>query len=377
MTAPAIGAVHFTRPYVDISSEDSIGLWVEAHDSQSGIGRVEADLTGPNGRWHELAFESVTPFLMAATPVQVPPSTPAGRYRVSRLSVADRAGNRVVLDAAALEAAGIDANFDVFEGPDVEGPELTAYSLSPETLDTSANPGSVRFSLTATDDLSGVEDAAALIRRPDSDDPLCFPCGHRVPSVLASGTIFDGIWTEDLPLPRFATAGTYAVTAVVLYDRAGNETVYDHEELEDLGYPVEFTQIGGGDSEPPEIVDFWMNPGALQTSSGNGTIEFFLRVQDDLSGVGETADSVFEQMRVDFHPPHAFEWWFSDAGTTQVSGTQLDGVWRFRVTLPREAETGTWRIPALVAADHAGNETLLRGAELNATGWDLTVENLP
>jgi hypothetical protein len=62
---------------------------------------------------------------------------------------------------------------------------------------------------------------------------------------------------------------------------------------------------------------------------------------------------------------------------TQVSGTALDGVWRFDRILPPEAETGTWTIPAIAAIDHAGNMTLLQNAELQATGWDLSFENLP
>lgn len=171
--------------------------------------------------------------------------------------------------------------------------------------------------------------------------------------------------------------GTYVVSAVVLYDRAGNRGDYDREELEELGYPVEFTQTGAGDTEPPEVVDFWMNPGTLQSASGNGAIQFFIHVKDDLSGVGETADSVFERLRVDIHPPHASDWWYTNGGMTQVSGTELDGVWRFEKILPADAETGTWTIPAIEATDHAGNETLLQGTELKATGWDLTFENLP
>jgi hypothetical protein len=308
--------------------------------------------------------------------VDVPPSTAAGKYRVASLSLADRAGNRISFDAKELAEEGFAAEFDVFKGPDTEGPKLTNFGLAPSTLDTSAAPGSVRFSVAATDDLSGVGNAVALVRLPGSGPPGCFPCGHHSASQLTSGTIYDGAWAEDFPLPQFARAGTYLVSAVVVTDRAGNRSVYSREALEELGYPVDFAETGAGDSEPPRIVDFWMNPTTLQSSSGNGRIQFFVHVTDDLSGVGETADSVFEQMRVDMHPPHASDWWYTNGGTTQVSGTNLDGVWRFEKILPPEAETGTWRIPAIVAADHAGNETLLQGEELAHTGWDLTFENL-
>jgi RTX calcium-binding nonapeptide repeat (4 copies) len=377
LTPPEVNGVHFSGPYVDTSSESSIGLWIDASDSNSGIGHVELELHGPAGPWRELAFESDSPYTGASASVEVPASTPAGKYRVASLSLADRAGNRVSYGAAELAAAGFDAEFDVFEGPDTEGPQLTGYSLTPDTLDTSLDPGAVRFSLTATDDLSGVDDAAALVLLPDSGPPLCFPCGHRARSELSSGTIYDGVWEEDLPLPRFARPGTYLVSAVVLYDRAGNRTDYGREELEGLGYLVEFTQTGAGDTEPPEIVDFWMSPSTVRSSSGNGAIQFFIRVEDDLSGVGESEDSVFERLRVDIQPPHPSEWWYTDGGMTQVSGTELDGVWRFEKILPGDAETGTWTIPAIEATDRAGNETLLKDEELLATGWDLTFENLP
>lgn len=377
LEAPQVMEVHFSEPYVDTSSEGSIGLWIGAAEHQSGVGRVEVELEGPDGHWRDLSFDSTTPFLGAGTSVEVPPGTEAGRYRVSALRVSDLAGNRVSFDAQQLEAADLDAAFDVFEGPDTEGPQLTDYTLTPASLDTNAAAGSVRFSIDATDDLSGVEDAAVLIRLPDSGPPLCHPCGHRGPSRLASGTIWDGVWDEDLPLPRYARPGAYKVSALVLYDRAGNRTDYSREELEELGLPVEFTQTGAGDTEPPEVVDFWMTPGTLQTSSGNQAIHFFIHVKDDLSGLGETANSVFEELRVDMQPPHSSEWWLTDGGMTQVSGTALDGVWRFDRLLPPDAETGTWTIPAIAAIDHAGNMTLLREDELQATGWDLTFENEP
>lgn len=377
VTAPVVRGVYFHEPFVDTSSESSIELWIEAEEHQSGIGPVEVELEGPDGLWRKLTFESEYPYAGAGTSVEVPSSTPAGKYRVSSLELADRAGNLVSFDAAALAEAGFDAEFDVFSGPDEEGPQLTSYTLTPETLDTSAGPGSALFTISATDDLSGVEDAAVLIRLPDSAPFVCFPCGHRAPSHLVEGTIYDGVWEEELPLPQFAAPGTYSVSALVLYDRAGNRTDYGPEELKDLGYPVEFTQTGAGDTEPPEVLDFWMNPGTLQTSSGNQTIQFFIHVTDDLSGVGETADSNFERLRVDIQPPHASEWWLTDGGMTQISGTELDGIWRFEYILPVDAEVGTWTIPAIEATDHAGNETLLQGKELKATGWDLTFENLP
>jgi RTX calcium-binding nonapeptide repeat (4 copies) len=377
LTAPEVLGVYFMAPYVDTFSESSIGLWIEASESQSGIGRIEIEIEGPDGHWRELAFGSDSPYSGASTSVDVPPSTPEGKYRVSTLRLIDRAGNQVALDKARLHELGFDAAFDVFVGPDTGGPQLTSYSMTPETLDTSAGPGSVRFSLEGTDDLSGVDRAVALIRLPNSEPPGCFPCGRHAPSKLISGTIYDGAWEENFPLPQFAMPGVYEITAVVLYDRARNETVYDRDELEDLGYPVEFTQTGIGDTEPPQIIDFWMSPGALQASLGNRKIQFFLHVKDDLSGVGEDIYPGFERLRVDIHPPHASEWSLWDGGVTLVSGTDLDGVWRFEKALPPEAETGTWTIPAIEATDRAGNERLLREEKLKATGWDLTFENLP
>ncbi|HKO38084.1 MAG TPA: hypothetical protein VJU14_06925, partial [Solirubrobacterales bacterium] len=377
VTAPEVVAVAFSDPFVDTSSQSSIGIWIEAVESQSGIGRVEVALEGPQGPWQQVAFESSSRYGGGSGTIDVPASTPAGKYRVTGFSLTDRAGNRVSFDATQVEERGFDAEFDVFEGPDTEGPQLTDLSLDPASLDTSAGPGSVLFSLAATDDLSGVEDAAALVRLPASDPPICFPCGHRAPARLASGTIFDGVWEERLQLPRYATPGTYPVSAVVLYDRAGNRTAYGPEELEGLGYPVEFTQTGAGDTQPPEVVDFWMNRDTVRAAAGDGAIQFFIRVEDDLSGVGESDESPFERLRVDIAPPHASEWGYRDGGMAQVSGTHLDGVWRFEYGLPPDAETGTWTIPAIEATDRAGNETLLRGAELQATGWDLTFENLP
>ncbi|HEX5713630.1 MAG TPA: hypothetical protein VFX85_09985, partial [Solirubrobacterales bacterium] len=375
--APEVIDVVFTSPYVDTSSESSVELWVDGRDAGSGLGLVEAELEGPDGPWRKLSFEGSSSYGAGAyARVEVPAWTPRGKYRLTGLSVSDRAGNRVAFDEPGLRRAGLDAEFDVFFGPDVEGPELTGFSFSPPTLDTGSAPGSVLFSLGATDDLSGVADAAALVLKP-GEVSLCFPCGHRARSNLSAGTIYDGAWSEVLPLPRFARGGTYEVNALVLYDRAGNETFYDRAELEGLGYPLDFTQTDPGDSTPPQILNFWMSTRVLRSSGDDKAIDFFVHAKDDLSGVGESDDSVFERMHVSIHPPHASEWGLGDGGVTQISGDQLDGLWRFRYFLPADAETGTWRVDAVSATDRAGNETLLHKGTLAATGWDLTFENLP
>jgi len=378
--APAAIYVSFQRGYVDTSKgEATVGLYVEAWD-QSGIGAISVDVDGPDGPWRQLELTGgSTQWASAETSVDVSASTPAGDYAIASLSIEDRQGNKRTLSAAEVRESAFRPGFVVFVGPDETGPELKGLSLSTTTVDTSQAPATVKVAISAADDLSGVGDAWASIVLPSWEPPGLELTDWSVSEMSpTTGTRHDGIWEQDYGLVEHAMPGTYAIEGVYLSDLVGNKTIYHREELEELGYPVEFLQSGAGDTTPPEILDIWFEPPTLRTSAGARTIAFYLHVRDDLTGLGQWPDEGYSRADLSFEPPG--EWHeFSSSGTGRklVSGTELDGVWRQESFLEPDAVPGVYKLSYAGVSDRAGNELVIDRAAMEDNGWPVSFVNEP
>ncbi len=365
--------------YVDTSEGDGTVLVNVAAWDESGIAEVVVDLAGPDGHWRRqtIAAKASEP-LFFSEQVEVPESTPAGTYRISGLKLTDSVGNTVSFGPAEVGRED-HHSWEVFEGPDLEPPQLTGFTISPTSVDTSGAAAKVTLEVSASDELSGVESAYANVVPPWWQRPLAvFPGGYGIVGPRVGGTIHDGTWRTSFPLPRYAQPGAYEISAVTLRDQAGNYRRYDPSELEGLGLPTEFQQVAAGDSTPPRILDFRIEPRTVHAQRGAGTVTFYVELSDDLSGVGESEESVFDDLwgRLDApgDPPS-----FELGGTVpeQVSGTKTHGVWSWTRTLAPEAPLGDYPTTILTAVDRAGNATQLKGSELAGKGWDLTFTNAP
>jgi PAS domain-containing protein len=376
--APSVVYLSFGGRYVDTSAGDTeMSLFLEGWD-ESGIGTISIGIDGPEGPWRQLELEGdATPWTSVETGIDVPASTPPGDYRIASLTISDRKGNTRTLSAAELEEANY-PEFEVFVGPDEEGPELTSLSLSVTEVDTSSAPATVNISIGARDDASGVKSATATVALPNWEpgpwEVLWQGSSGEVPP--SSGTRQEGSWVEPYPLIEGAMPGYYKILGVFLTDLVGHKTYYSQQKLKELGYPVEFLQSGGGDSTPPEILDFWLEPDHLRTSAGERTIDFYTHVHDDITGFGQGPG--LWSVETDFEPPGKWtEFSYSGKRPELVSGSLLDGVWRQEVRLEEGAVPGEYKITYLRATDRAGNDMLMNHAEIEAEGWPTSFVNEP
>ena len=62
-------------------------------------------------------------------------------------------------------------------------------------------------------------------------------------------------------------------------------------------------------------------------------------------------------------------------GFHRVSGTAQDGVYSYQMTVPANAETGTWTVDNLLLVDQVGNMKRLNAADLSAAGLPTTLNN--
>lgn len=377
--APAALYISLQRNYVDVTEGDTtVGLYLEAWD-QSGVGAISIEIEGPDGPWRHLDLTgSSTQRTSVETPIAVPSSTPAGDYALASLTIEDLRGNQRTLSRAEIRESAYHSILTVFAGPDENGPELKGLSLSTTTVDTSQGPATVEISIDAKDDLAGVSEAWASVVLPTWEPPGGELIDWSISEVSpATGTRHDGVWKQDYGLVEHAMPGTYAIQGVYLSDLAGNKTIYHREELEELGYPVEFVQSGAGDTTPPEILDIWFEPATLRTSAGARTIVFYIHVRDDLAGVGPSSD-LYSRADVSFEPPGEWhEFTTSGTGRKLVSGTELDGVWRQETFLEPDAVPGLYKLSYAGATDRAGNELVIDRATMEDRGWPVSFVNDP
>jgi hypothetical protein len=244
---------------------------------ESPIASVQVRLRGPAGFTRTVSLVAKDRFEFEFTgSILLEETVPLGTYWIDQVNLADAAGNSVVLDEAALAATdfGFGAEVELYDGPDAEGPVIENLEISPSNVDTSGGPATVTMTIHATDSLSGVESVGGGFDMPNS--PTNFTYGFTMRRV--QGKAPSGEWRMQIQLPRHATPGEWRLDNLHLRDNAGNSTdYYGPSELGSLPFPQSFTQIGPGDTTPPQILGLSIEE---TDHSGQHAVFFNVRVAD-------------------------------------------------------------------------------------------------
>jgi RTX calcium-binding nonapeptide repeat (4 copies) len=343
-----------------------VELIVYAFD-ENKIASIQAQLRGPGGFARTVSLLAKNKFEYEFIGSTTLAETAAlGTYWIDHVSLVDAAGNSVAFDEAALAAGGFGfwREFELYDGPDTEGPVIEGLTISPTSVDTSGGPATVTMTVHATDSLSGIRSIDGGFQMPNQ--PSNFTYGFSMP--LVQGKARDGAWQVQIPLPRHATPGEWRLDNLHLHDDAGNDVNYSsHSELESLPFPLSFTQTGPGDTTSPQIRGLTIEE---DNSSGQHAVYFNVHVADDLAGV-LVDNCLWLETRSVAQPTYTF----AVTSPIMVSGTALDSVLRVGTVFPGDAPAGTYRVESIEACDLTWNLAKLSGPELEAKGWDLTFEN--
>ncbi len=131
---------------------------------------------------------------------------------------------------------------------DGTAPVLTAFTISPGSVDTETGQKTVDFTLSATDDSSGVDAALSQV-------VVHAPAGNPTFSdslQLTSGDDLDGTYSASITLPQYSAQGTWTVD-LKLVDQSGNQVVLTSSQLGSAGRPNDFQQTGAGDTASPVL----------------------------------------------------------------------------------------------------------------------------
>lgn len=265
---------------------------------------------------------------------------------------------------------------------DTTPPQLVSLSLSATNLEVSDSNQAILITARITDDLSGMTAPSPgvsgvaflsmefLSPSRSQQASVGFGAGQRT-----SGNERDGIYTNQLVLPRYSESGLWTAQYASLRDAVGNERTLDYAAFVRLGIPAELNVTGNSDTSPPSFISLSFSPDSVDTSSSN-RVQFTARLQDDLSGIAPDTGNYdrFSHTRAEFRSPsgrQGFSVIFFSSG--RISGDAQDGVYTNSVLLPEPREPGVWTLESLSVRDAAGNQATLSGGQLLALGFPMNL----
>jgi hypothetical protein len=303
--------------------------------------------------------------------LEMPRGSMNGNWVVHSILLADQIGNEVSLDATEILAAvpgatGLVIN-NTAETFDDEGPEVTAFALSPTTFSTEDGSQLLTLEVSMTDDMSGVCTVAnceptlnynySQMRLTHSSGQVLFFTDF----VRDSGDALDGSYTATATLPQNVASGEWVVESFIATDTLGNSSELNNAQLAAIPGATGTTITNTSpidDTEAPTITSFSITPVEVNTQSEDQTLTLEIGLTDDLAGVCISTDCgdfyIGSQTQVRIQPLVGSQMWdFYDL--VLAEGDHNDGVYTAELTLPAHSKEGIWEVTNVLLVDKFGN----------------------
>jgi hypothetical protein len=367
-TAPAMTGLTFSTPSIDTSAGPaSITIRAQLSDAGSGVpnpyGPSISFVSPSNRQYASAMLQRISGTAQEGTyegTVTIPRYAERGTWTVSGLYASDQIGNSVSFSRDALVAAGMPSSFDQTGADDSTAPTITALTVAPQSVDTSAAPVQAAVRISVTDDLSGVNSTPWV----QFTSPSGRTTAGYVPMMRVSGNDRSATYEGTLTLPRYAERGTWKVTSAGVADASNNRLELDAAGVHAAGLDVTLSQTGADDSTPPTLESFSIETASVDTSSASQNVRITARIKDDLIGVASYSTAVFRSASGGQIANGSF--W------NRTGGTDLDATYEGGVYLPRFAESGTWTLEKLTLRDFGGNAVEISGPDVAAAGFTTT-----
>ena len=193
---------------------------------------------------------------------------------------------------------------------DINPPNVLNFDFGPKEVNVSASSQEVMFTIQLADDLSGVSSGRIQFVSPSgyqsADIRLCRDlffgdnevnsgCVIGLPCFPIFGDKLDCTFACKMKIPQYSEKGTWKLDYVWINDVKGNERRYSKSYMEDLGFPTEFEVVSEGDTEPPVLLNFDIEPKVIDTTMSPQDVAFKVHAADNLSGIGA--------LEVSYHNP--------------------------------------------------------------------------
>jgi len=179
-------------------------------------------------------------------------------------------------------------------------------------------------------------------------------------------------------MPRYSEPGTWTIAAIRTHDLSGNQGLYLEQDLSFLGTAINLSVASSpADVTPPKLTGLVFTPSLINTSLGPQTVRTDISMTDDLSGAAFWPDTPPLTLTAGllFRSPSGAQFVTTDSSFSNappLSGTPLNGGWRFNATFPQFTEEGTWQVSAQLR-DNVRNLLSLTNSQIGALGIPSTI----
>ena len=233
---------------------------------------------------------------------------------------------RLVL-AAALSMAVVVATLAMAapaRAADSSPPQVTAFNVSPRTVDTGSSDQTVTVTVTLTDQ-TAVSSASVQLGRLDQS--------LVAPLRLVSGDFNEGVYQATLTMPHGSASGVWRAWLSV------QDNLFNQENVTAAALDAAF---GAGSAEvtntatfadmaDPQLTAFSVSPKNVNTDDAAQVVTATATVTDDWAGVAT--------VQFMLGPASGSQY---AVRLTRVSGDALDGTYSGTVTLPKGSQGGIW-----------------------------------
>lgn len=230
-TPPVLTSINISPGSVDVSTGDqNITVTLTMTDGDSGVSFGNLFLYRPDGNFVDSIFFNHSQRTSGddldgtyEVTVVVPQYAAPGTWEI-RMFAEDNESNRRDYGPTdtAFPTPG-DENFSVVNTgtEDTTGPQLTAMSVTPDTINTGTLAQTITLDMTITDDLSGHDGTNISFFDPSNNQGSFF--GFFGVAGLVSGNTLNGTYQTTVSVPQGSAEGTWTSTPF-LRDRVGNTT---------------------------------------------------------------------------------------------------------------------------------------------------------
>lgn len=186
----------------------------------------------------------------------------------------------------------------------------------------------------------------------------------NVTATEPTDTGFLTIWRSGRPMPEASSLNFVAgqtVPNAVISDVSVEGEVRIHNPFGNTHVLVDITGWFALSNSAPELLSLSLTPSAVNTTAAAATITVEARIIDDVSGNATS--------RIRFRSPSGTEFVEAVFGSSErISGTAVDGVYRFQMSVLQSSESGIWTVDTVTLVDLSPATRLLTAAQLQAAG---------
>lgn len=323
---PVMMGISFNPPQVRDGEETMLA--VQAFDDLSGIRSISGTIAAPSGAVQGFACQRELDTDRYIARIVVPKDAAEGVWRVNYLSLIDNASNAATLSGA-QGALPPTASFRVVSSrPDSAGPNLKSVWL--DRLAMKAGEKNTIF-IDADDDKSGVNLVSGVFISPAKRARIGFVCRPG-----------SGVWQCDLTTPGCIDCGEWTLEQVQLQDKANNMTTVraDNPAVANIRLNITGDRC---DSNAPSIQTLVLDRNVV-TNIEDSVIAITASASDDMCGIMSMSGQVTGPATAGGAPRLYFSFTSAAAQT-----------WTGRITVPKLAAKGLWRVSWIQVLDQAHN----------------------